>query len=79
MGSLILVPSLGLFSFYWFVLSNSDGFTFVLLFCYCPLEFYLFSNERQKGNRYIREGRQGGTGGSGGRENHNCDILYEKN
>ena len=58
-GSLILVPSLGFFSFCLFILSNSDVIGFVCLFYpvtfyfvifyYYPLEACLFSNERQKG------------------------------
>jgi hypothetical protein len=53
--SLILVPSHGLFSFCWFVLSNFSAMIFALscyiLFCYILLLFLrslFFSNKREK-------------------------------
>lgn len=51
------MPSLVLFSFCLFVLSNSNVIDFVL-FHYYPLEVGLFSNERQRGNE--PDGRGGG-------------------
>lgn len=52
--SLILVSSLELFSLCLF-LFNSNGLVFIL-FYYYPLEYYLFSNEKQKGGRFRWEG-----------------------
>ena len=58
-GSLVLVPSLGLFSFCWFVFSNLNMIVFYLsyyiVFCYILL--LLFSNESQKGSG-LRQARR---------------------
>lgn len=70
------MPSPGLFSFCWFILSNIDMIIFVLsyilfvIFYYYLLEACLFfSNERQKVDLYRRSRRRGKC---------NQDRLHEK-
>jgi hypothetical protein len=77
-GSLVLVSSLGLFSFpTWFVLSNFNAMVFVLSYCIfclfvCLVGWFLllsfrnlFSDERQKG---VDLDGKGGGEEPGGRE-----------
>lgn len=78
--SLVLVPSLGLFSFCLFVLSNFDVIVLVL-FCYMlllSLRSLCFSNKRQKRSRSGWKGRWGETGRSREKGNHNWNLLCEK-
>ena len=59
-GSLILMPSLGLFSFSLFVLSNSSVLVFVLsllYFIYFPLEACSLTRDRKE---VYLDGRVGG-------------------
>lgn len=65
-GSLIPVPSLGLFSTCLSILSNSDRLViavfyniliYYIIFYYYPLDAYLFSNETEKRSSSRCEGR----------------------
>lgn len=61
-GPLILVPLLGFFSFFLFVLFNPGVIVFVLsyyiLFYYYSLESWLLSNERQEVDPDERGGKK---------------------
>lgn len=77
MGPLILVLSVGLFSFCWFALYNFNVIVFVL-FCYILLSLrsLLFSDERRSESG--RERRCEGIGKSRRRGICNQDLMYEK-
>lgn len=76
-GPLILVPSLGLFVFFWLVRSNFEVIVFVFIIFYFVLYFIFFKSETEK--EWIQiGGRWEGTGKSRKRGNHNQAILCEK-
>ena len=72
-GSLVLVPSLGLYSFCWFALYNIEVMGFVLSYILFHhvwlllLRSLFFSNKRQKGMYPVGEGRGKLEGGKGGK------------
>ena len=85
-GALILMPSLGVFSFCWLVFPNFDMIVLVfswyilfLIFYYYLLEAYSFLMRGREGVNPVGRGGEEELGGvEGGKGDHNQDICKKK-